>query len=235
MKKLAIVTGDSKGFGKAIVETLLEESFDVVGLSRSEVKTSAYKHFSVDLLDHKKVQSLLDSLSFEDYEEVFLIHNAAFLEPMGIIKGAKAHQMVKHVELNLTVPLVLNSWFCKLLEHLEARKTIISISSGAALRAYPGWAAYCSTKAGIEMMTRVIAEEQTQSERPIEIWNYNPGVMDTDMQAVIRTHTEMDFPNIKKFQDLHKEDKLKDPYEVAKDLVKKMESPQESGTTVVFG
>lgn len=234
MKRLAIITGDSKGLGKALAETLFKESFDIIGLSRSSIEDCPYKHFSVDLLDHKKVQSLLDSIKFEEYDEVFLIHNAALLNPMGLLQNAKSHEVVKHVELNLSVPLILNSWFAKALEYLRARKVIISISSGAALRAYPGWAAYCSTKAGIEMMTKVIKEEQLGKEYPIEVWNYNPGVMDTDMQAIIRTYSEVDFPNIKKFQGLHAEGKLKDPYLVAKDLTEKMLIQQESGATLNF-
>ncbi|MFZ0546164.1 MAG: SDR family NAD(P)-dependent oxidoreductase, partial [Candidatus Promineifilaceae bacterium] len=60
---------------------------------------------------------------------------------------------------------------------------VINISSGAATRGTAGWAAYCAAKAALNQITRVLALE----EPTITTLAVRPGVVDTEMQAVIRS------------------------------------------------
>ena len=65
-------------------------------------------------------------------------------------------------------------------------KRILNISSGAGRNPYEGWGAYCTTKAGLDHFSRVVAMEQANEQYPVEIVSIAPGIIDTDMQATIR-------------------------------------------------
>jgi len=67
--------------------------------------------------------------------------------------------------------------------HLRtARGRIVNVSSGAAVKAIEGWSAYCVAKAGGIHLTRLLAAEEPD----ITTVALRPGVVDTDMQALIR-------------------------------------------------
>jgi benzil reductase ((S)-benzoin forming) len=71
------------------------------------------------------------------------------------------------------------------------------VSSGAARTVYPGWAAYCSGKAAVDQLTRVVAAEEADA--GLRALAVAPGVVDTDMQAEIRATPEADFPALPRF------------------------------------
>ena len=60
----------------------------------------------------------------------------------------------------------------------------MNVSSGAASRPLEGWSAYCAGKAGLAMLTRSLHLEL--GERGVRAYGLRPGVVDTDMQGVIR-------------------------------------------------
>jgi NAD(P)-dependent dehydrogenase (short-subunit alcohol dehydrogenase family) len=60
----------------------------------------------------------------------------------------------------------------------------VNLSSGAARGPMEGWSAYCAGKAGLAMITRAVHKEF--GAQGIRIFGFAPGVVDTDMQAVIR-------------------------------------------------
>jgi NAD(P)-dependent dehydrogenase (short-subunit alcohol dehydrogenase family) len=69
------------------------------------------------------------------------------------------------------------------LSHLrQYQGRVINVSSGAAVKATPGWSAYCVSKAGINHFTRMMAAEEPE----ITTVALRPGVVDTEMQATIR-------------------------------------------------
>ena len=66
----------------------------------------------------------------------------------------------------------------------ELRNSYVNVSSGAASRPLEGWSAYCAGKAGLAMLTRSLHLEL--GERGVRAYGLRPGVVDTDMQGVIR-------------------------------------------------
>jgi NAD(P)-dependent dehydrogenase (short-subunit alcohol dehydrogenase family) len=96
------------------------------------------------------------------------------------------------------------------LPHLrERRGRVISVSSGAAVSAIGGWAAYCSAKAALNQFNAVLAVEEPL----ITAVAVRPGVVDTEMQAVIRRTGDqgMDAATHGRFLSYHEKGELLPP------------------------
>jgi NAD(P)-dependent dehydrogenase (short-subunit alcohol dehydrogenase family) len=99
-------------------------------------------------------------------------------------------------------------------------RRVINVSSAAAQSALPGEAAYCAAKAGIEMLTRVLAaEQQAPSFRAIAV---RPGVMDTDMQAHARAQPPDVMPGAELLRELHREGRLIAPAAASSKIVTRL-------------
>ena len=97
------------------------------------------------------------------------------------------------------------------------RVRITTISSGAAVRPIASWSAYCTAKAGLDMWTRCLAAEG--AEMNLSAISVAPGIVDTDMQATIRSSTGEDFPLKQNFVGYHEDGQLAQADEVAKKLM----------------
>jgi NAD(P)-dependent dehydrogenase (short-subunit alcohol dehydrogenase family) len=99
-----------------------------------------------------------------------------------------------------------------------------NISSGAALYGYGGWTLYCAAKAGLENFIRALATEQKMEAHPFIAVNINPGVMDTEMQALIRATSAADFPDVGRFVHRKEQGELALPDGVAAAIMRIVES-----------
>lgn len=97
------------------------------------------------------------------------------------------------------------------------------ISSGAGRSPTAGWGVYCATKAALDRYAEVVALEQGAS---LRIASVAPGVVDTGMQAEIRSTDPDRFPAIQRFIDLHAGQQLASPDAVAQRLLRLLESDQ---------
>src|SRR5690606_23347273 len=89
--------------------------------------------------------------------------------------------------INLIAPAILINEFVKEYKTSKAEKTVVNISSGAAQKAIDGWSGYCSSKAGLNQLTAVAAEESRLKKLGIKYYALSPGIVDTEMQQDIRT------------------------------------------------
>ena len=102
--------------------------------------------------------------------------------------------------INLKAPLVLTQHMYPMLQHGR----VLNISSGAAYFAIEGWAAYCTSKAALSTLTRC-----WQAEYPdFAVASVLPGIVDTDMQALIRQTKGMSIDKQDFYKKLNKENKL---------------------------
>jgi NAD(P)-dependent dehydrogenase (short-subunit alcohol dehydrogenase family) len=109
-----------------------------------------------------------------------VVNNAAVLTPLAPISDGEPQQWRQSWEVNLLGPFMLTQ---AALPYLRQRKgRVINVSAGAAVRVFPAWAAYSSTKAGLNHFTRILAAEEPE----ITAIAFRPGVVDTAMQATIR-------------------------------------------------
>jgi NAD(P)-dependent dehydrogenase (short-subunit alcohol dehydrogenase family) len=109
-----------------------------------------------------------------------LVNNAGILAPIASIGDGDPGEWQRNWDINVLGPLALTQ---AALPHLRQRSgRVINVSSGAAVSAIPGWAAFCASKAAVEHLTRVLAEEEPR----ITAIAFRPGMVDTAMQATIR-------------------------------------------------
>ena len=189
-KPLAIVTGSSRGLGLAIATKLHEKGFDVAGIARSDPSPAQKKCLShcykCDLSQPEQLETLFHSSLKKELkcrDRIVLVNNAGSLDPIGPTSlfgddamGAVA-SLDATIRLNVTSPIWLSGAVLREAD-AEAAVRIINISSGAADNAYPGWNAYCSSKAALRMSGQVLAVDASEFDelkgRDVRVFDYAP-------------------------------------------------------------
>jgi len=227
-----IITGTSSGIGNSLARNLLSGREGVISISRNEntglnrlaeTNNSFFRHFTFDLSQTDKLPELMDSIfkSLQDVnpERISLINNAGTIEPIGPSGKMDATRIEIHHKTNLIAPAVLINEFIRFTRPLKISKSILNISSGAAHNPYAGWSNYCASKAGLDMLTKSIAIEQSSEEFPVRIISLAPGIVETPMQEKIRATSAGQFPMRNKFIDLYNNHRLSNPDEVAGKII----------------
>ncbi|HEY1057718.1 MAG TPA: SDR family oxidoreductase [Limnobacter sp.] len=218
----AIVTGHSRGLGKAIALELLGRNVPVLGVSRTIASLSAHPLLTEVALDLSNTEALLRwtdgpdlKLFMAGADEVVLINNAGVVEPIGPLQRQNLASIAKAVQVNITAVLTLSA---AVVQHCQGDQPlrIVHVSSGAARSPYPGWSVYCATKAALDMHAQAVAADHTKG---LRICSLAPGVIDTDMQGDIRASNMADFPNLARFQALKAQNQLQTPEACAHALV----------------
>ncbi|OSY89362.1 hypothetical protein WH52_01625 [Tenacibaculum holothuriorum] len=221
---ILILTGGSKGIGKALAEKYRSQNYKVYSLSRSINSLENIIQISVDLSNlketHNSFKMLFDEIKKEKISSLTLINNAGRLGTIANLENISSEDIAKTIQLNTTTPLLISSLFIELSQKLHCKKQIINISSGAATKSYEGWSVYCTSKAAIDMMTKCIAAEQTELTNGVKCVSIYPGVVDTNMQTQIRETQKSDFKNLQRFIDLKENNQLFTPKYVAETIFK---------------
>lgn len=218
---LAIVTGGSRGLGRALLEAYEEVGYRTVDISRSGDSDAARGrvHVRADFADPAATFDALarefGELAQHTYEEVVLVSNAGTLEPIGPLATSAPDAWRTSLDVNLTSAIGAMALFARAFQAQPCRKVLVSISSGAGSRGVAGWSLYCAAKAGLDNWIRAFALEQSHETRPIEAVSIQPGVVDTEMQAAIRAADPDDFPDHPRFVELKEHGALADPATVA--------------------
>ncbi|PLZ03946.1 short-chain dehydrogenase [Burkholderia sp. WAC0059] len=221
----AIVTGHTRGLGAALAGQLLERDAIVLGLSRKRHETLAarfaerFSEVELDLADPARVAQWLagDTLRrFVDGADcVLLLNNAGTVDPIGPLPVQEAGAIAGAVALNVTAPLMLASALVTAAAGVPDRR-VVHISSGAARNAYAGWSVYCATKAALDHHARAVTLDAGPA---LRICSLAPGVVDTDMQATIRSTGAGRFPLRERFEQMKTDGKLTSPEAAARQVI----------------
>lgn len=202
--RYAFITGSSKGIGRALAELLLEQGWMITGLSRSAGPVHAhYTHISIDLSNEEDATAFRFP-ELNDAEQLVLINNAGMLGHIAHAGAINAAELAATFRLNLTVPALLCNSFLKAYGKLQSPQVLLNVSSGAGKYPVDGWAAYCASKAGLDLFTRTVHEELLiDKQTHIRIFSVAPGIVDTAMQQQIRNSSAADFSRVSEFRDWH--------------------------------
>jgi benzil reductase ((S)-benzoin forming) len=140
------------------------------------------------------------------------------LGPVGPVQKASPQQIANHFDVNLVSAVLFARAYLQAFQDLGCPKTFVNISSGASVRPYAGWSMYSASKAAVEAFVRSVALEQAVQTHPIRAISINPGVMDTAMQATVRSASVADFPSLGRFVRLRQEGHLASPAAVASQI-----------------
>ena len=219
-----IITGTSKGIGKALAEELLQnESNFVIGVCRSSTITHKnYRHQPLDFSDIPAVENNLQKvfLPFKDAEKLVLINNAGVLGDIGYVGEGMPNERFEFVfDVNVIVPAMLMNTFLKVYQQHPAKKLIVNISSGAGKYPIDGWASYCASKAALDMLSMTIQKEQDMRGSGVKVYALAPGVVDTAMQENIREADAGRFSTVEKFREYKANNELAQPEDVAHKII----------------
>jgi benzil reductase ((S)-benzoin forming) len=218
--RLAIVTGGSRGLGASLCEQLDADGFRLTEFSRSAPHPySVAVDLSDPLASRVQLDNVLAGIDTESVTELLVVHNAGTLDPIGPASRKAPAALVANLNTNLVSPIAILAGTVAKFQDNPCRKVVVCVSSGAALRAFSGWSLYDAAKAGMEHFIRTLALEQTAQPHPFIAVNFDPGVIDTEMQALIRSSTKVDFPDVERFVQRKEKGQLAPPAKVAASLV----------------
>lgn len=228
--KAFIVTGTSRGLGFEICKQLIKRNHLIISIARSNNDTlmelatqrDCEMHFVKYDLQYTEgisdlIQEILKLIIHSKLESITLINNAAQVTPLGYIDCCTPEETVRNVQTNLLAPILLTQSLIKQTEHWGIHRVIVNISSGSAKQAAAGMSVYCASKAALNMFTSCI---QLESHRSLTTYTVDPGMVDTDMQAVARN--EAGLPLSAFFREVKDTGSLKSADDVAKKIVKRV-------------
>lgn len=172
--KVAIVTGGTKGIGKAITETFLEEGAEVLVCARTRPETDIgvpdrKAHFvSCDVRNSEDIKEVVELCQSEYGKLDILVNNAGGAPPAD--SASASEKFTKSiVDLNLIAPIIFSQVAGNLMRASSDSAVIINISSVSGMRPNPFGVAYGAAKAGIINATQTLALEWGPEIRVVSI------------------------------------------------------------------
>ena len=180
-EKAIVVTGSSRGIGRALVETFLARGWTVFGCSRggSEVTASGYRHFELDVADEGAVVRMFGAVRKSRVPLYALINNAGTAS-MNHMLTTPSGTMKKLWEVNVLGTMLCCREAAKQMV-LRKRGRIVNCGSVAVPWSLEGESVYTATKAAVEAYTRVLARELGDS--GVTVNTVSPNPVKTDLIA----------------------------------------------------
>lgn len=185
-RKIILVTGASRGIGKAIAKRFAKEGHFVIGTATSEKGAEAISEY---LSESGGIGRVLDVCSNEDVDKLFeeidsvygginvLVNNAGITKD-GLLMRMKDEDWASVIDTNLTSVYRMSRRAVRGM--MKARQgRIINITSVVGQMGNAGQANYAATKAGIEGFSRALAREI--GSRGVTVNCVAPGFVETDM------------------------------------------------------
>jgi meso-butanediol dehydrogenase / (S,S)-butanediol dehydrogenase / diacetyl reductase len=209
--KVAIVTGGSRGIGRAIVARYADEGATVVDASRTPIEgRDRVLPIATDVAEPDDVRRLVGETTRRLGGIDVLVNNAA-LELEGTIEDTSPEEWDRLMRVNLRGPFLCAKYALPALR--ERRGAIVNVASVDGHWAEPGLAAYCASKGGLLALTRAIAVDHGRD--GIRCTAICPSYVRTDMlEQFFDAQPEPDRARAEAAA-LHAVDRICDPDEVA--------------------
>lgn len=157
--RIVLVTGGSKGIGRAIAATYVEAGARVVTCARSAAEPmDGVRHVTCDVRDADAVTAMVDDIVETEGRLDVAINNAGGA-PYALAAEASPRFHAKVMDLNFFGPLLVAQAANRVMQTQQNGGAIVNISSISALRPSPGTAVYGAAKAGIDSLTASLAIE----------------------------------------------------------------------------
>lgn len=200
--KVGIVTGASRGLGKAAAEALIEEGASVLLVARSrepleELRTRFPEQTAVqtcDMRDMAAVAALADT-AVEVFGRLDIVVNNAGIAPAGRFHEQSQDVWDEVFDVNVRAPAVLTRASAKYLLPQGAGK-IVNIASTSGIKGKPTLVAYSSSKGAVLQFTKALAGEWAK--KGVQVNAIAPGAFETDAQSAVTGSSEILTRRLKK-------------------------------------
>ncbi len=178
----ALITGGSKGLGRALTLALADRDWDVLITARTQEAVEAVVkeggHRVRGLVGNMREAAHRDRLAAEVGTRLdLLVNNASHLGPSPLLPVLAMDEDDLHAvfDTNVVSPLALIGLLGGALSAAEG--VIVNISSDAAVEAYETWGPYGASKAALDHASSILAKEEPR----LSVYAVDPGDMQTDM------------------------------------------------------
>ena len=189
--KVALVTGGSRGIGRAVAAAYAREGAEVVVTARDRGFLEATVEeigraggrvvpLEVDVADWHRIKDLAEEINRRFGRLHILVNNASLLGPRVPIQEYPEEEWEAVISVNLNGPFFVTK-ACLPLMTAAGEGSIINVSSGVGRMGKPHWGAYAASKFGLEGLTQVLAGELKPLQ--IRVNAVNPGGTRTAMRA----------------------------------------------------
>jgi 3-hydroxy acid dehydrogenase / malonic semialdehyde reductase len=193
MKKVAIITGATAGFGKATAIRFAEEGWDLVITGRrtdrlAELKDKLQKPgnriiaLAFDVRREDAVQKAFASLDPSVAKDIkVLVNNAGLAVGRGPIDGGVTDDWERMIDTNVKGLLYVSKAVIPLLKNNDGGH-IVNLGSIAGKEVYPGGNVYCATKHAVDALSRAMRMDLVPY--GIKVSNIAPGAAETEFSLV---------------------------------------------------
>ncbi|MCF8473993.1 MAG: SDR family oxidoreductase [Emcibacter sp.] len=193
--QVAIVTGASRGLGRAMVIALVEQGMNVIAVARSmneleQLQATApnqIKAIQCDMMDKQAVAALPD-FAVEKFGRLDVLINNAGIAPAGSFLNQDQDVWDQVIAVNVTAPAILSR---AALLHMTKRGSgkIINIASTSGILGKAMLVAYSSSKGALVQFTKALAAEVAKL--GIQVNAIAPGAFETDAQNAVLESPDM--------------------------------------------
>ncbi len=189
----ALVTGASRGLGRALAEALAAKGARVAMVAREpealadavatiRARGGIAHAIAADIADKQAVHRIAGQAQGLVGELAIAIHNASTLGPvpLRLLLDTECEDLAAVLETNLIGPFRLTKIVAGAMA-LRGSGTVVHVSSDAAVEPYPRWGAYGVSKAAQDHLSRILAAELAGT--CVRVLAVDPGEMDTRMHA----------------------------------------------------
>jgi NAD(P)-dependent dehydrogenase (short-subunit alcohol dehydrogenase family) len=188
-----LITGGSRGLGRALAHVLSARGAKVVLVAREEpkldeaveeIKSQGGKAFGIvaDVGDKESIYPIAGQAAALAGPVDILINNASTLGPvpLRLLADTDCEDFERALEVNTLGPFRLIKAVIGSMV-LRQAGLIVNVSSDAAVEAYPSWGVYSASKAALDHLTRIAALEMADT--GVRFFSVDPGEMETQMHA----------------------------------------------------
>ncbi len=220
--KVAIITGASKGIGKATAEKFFKNGYKVLNLSRTENSNTEVINIKIDLNNIEGFQWSDNHIQLlQSADEISLIHCAAKLKKDSVISLDQSDFM-EVLKINLVAPLSLNQ---KTLPFMKPNSSILFVGSTLSEIGVPGAASYIASKHGLAGLMK--ATTQDLIGKGIHTTLICPGFTNTEM---LRKHLNNDESILESLGKNNSFGRLIEPKEIAEIIYLSAQNPVLNGS-----
>jgi len=198
MTKTIVITGVSRGLGRAMTESFAAAGHRVLGCARSQAAIDElrealgppHRFDRVDVVDDNAVCSWAQAVLPDAGRIDLLINNAALMNRVAPLWEVPTGEFDNMIDVNIKgVANVIRQFVPAMVQ--KQHGVIVNFSSGWGRGTSPNVAPYCATKWAVEGLTQALARELPRGMAAVAL---NPGIIDTDMLRIAWADDAADFP-----------------------------------------